>query len=540
MSVENQQGGSLTERAAWILFAKLLAFSFNLALPLLLVRRLSLSEFGLYKQSFLVVGTAIAILPLGFAMTAYYFLPREKENKGAVIFNILLFNFIMGSLALLAFLLFPQFLANILISEQAALQEPQARGQIVALAPLIGTVIFFWLFSSFLEAIALANQETKRATIFIIFAQFTKAALLLSAAVFIGNVHALLYAALIQGVLQTIVLFTYLQKRFAGFWHSFDSSMLRRQILYALPYGISGLIWTMQTDLHNYFVSHNFGQVDYAIYSLGVLQLPLVGMITESVASVMLPRVNYLQSVDDRREIIRLVTSAMRRQAILFYPLYGVLMVMGQEFIVALFTKQYLASVPIFLINITLLVFAIAPIDSVNRAYPELGRFNTKMRVVFFFVLIGGLLFAAQLGDLRAVIAVTICVYIVETLISATRASITLGVKGSDVVLLKDIGKIAVAAAVAGLITFFARKALLPFDINAKWLFSIGCAIFGIVYLIAVLLLRIPTSQEYNMVWSIISRQWSVVSKIFGRKVTNNGQQATDKEQKKELLTTDN
>ena len=84
MNVENQQNDSLTKRAAWILFAKLLAFSFNIALPLLLVRRLSLSEFGLYKQSFLVVGTVSTILPLGFAMTAYYFLPREKENRGTI------------------------------------------------------------------------------------------------------------------------------------------------------------------------------------------------------------------------------------------------------------------------------------------------------------------------------------------------------------------------------------------------------------------------------------------------------------------------
>lgn len=538
MDVNNQQSESLTKRAAWILCARLLAFSFNLALPILLARRLSVGDLGLYKQSFLVIMTLAAILPVGFGMTAYYFLPREKEKQGAVIFNILLFNSIMGSLAVLALVFFPDFLARILISEQAAAAEPHVRGQIVAFAPLIGTVVFFWLFSSFIEAISLANQETKKATIFIIFAQFTKAALLLSAAIFFGTVRSLLFAALFQGILQTTVLLSYLHSRFKGFWHSFDLELLKRQILYSLPYGISALIWAIQTDLHNYFVSHNFGQADFAIYAQGVIQVPLVGLITDSVASVMLPRVNYLQSIDDRREIIRLVTSAMRRQAIIFYPLYAALLVMGNEFILTLFTNKFAASVPIFLINITLLLFIIAPIDSVNRAYPELGRFNTKMRVVFFFILIAGLLFASQLGDLRAIIAATVGIYIIEILISASRAAIRLGVKRSDAILLKDIWKIVFAAAAAGLATYFARKAMLPLELKPKWLLCIGFAIFGVVYLIAVLSLRILTNKEWDMIWSVVNGRLPAVSKFFGKKKADDKTLTTDDAQKKELLTT--
>jgi hypothetical protein len=41
------------------------------------VRRLSQQDLGLYKQAFFVVTTAMNLLPLGFAMSAFYFLPRE-------------------------------------------------------------------------------------------------------------------------------------------------------------------------------------------------------------------------------------------------------------------------------------------------------------------------------------------------------------------------------------------------------------------------------------------------------------------------------
>src|SRR6266446_6025844 len=103
----SQQSGSLTSRATWLIFAKSLAFAFGFVLPLLLVRRLSQTEFGLYKQAFLVVGTASSILPLGFSMSAFYFLPRERERRGAIVFNIMLYNFLMGSLALIVFLTRP-------------------------------------------------------------------------------------------------------------------------------------------------------------------------------------------------------------------------------------------------------------------------------------------------------------------------------------------------------------------------------------------------------------------------------------------------
>jgi O-antigen/teichoic acid export membrane protein len=506
MNQSKEKTVSLAASAAWIMFAKLLAFAFNIALPFLLVRRLSQTSFGLYKQAFLVVSTSIAMLPMGFSMTAFFFLPRETEKKSAVVFNILLFNLTVSTFALLVLVFFPQLLANLLVSDQVAAQDPQIRGQIVALAPLIGFVILTWLISAFLELIAVANQETKLASVFIILAQFTKALLLLSAALVFGTVRSLLTAALIQGVLQTAILCFYLQRCFPAFWRSFDWGVLKRQITYALPYGLSSLIWTLQTDIHSYFVSHNFGQAGFAIYAVGVFQLPLVGILTESAASVMIPRVSYLQSVDNKREIISLIAGAMRGLAIVFFPLYGVLLVMREEFIVALFTKTYITSVPIFLINITLLPFSITLLDSIARAYIEIGKFITRMRVVFFVVLAAGLWLAVRSGDLRLVAATVIGVYITEHLLMLYKSSRVLGVERRDISLLRDVGKIALATIVASAVTVFVRQLLLPYELKAMVLLILGGMVFGLFYLLAMLRLRVVTDHEWNQVYQKLGK----------------------------------
>ncbi len=496
---------SLTQRTVWILAGKMLAFAFSLAAPLLLVRRLSQAEFGLYKQAFLVVGTAGALLPMGFGMTVYCFFPRRPERRSTIVLNVLLFYAAMGAAAFLVLALAPGLLSAALVGRDAA-DALATRAELSALSPVIGAVVFFWLFSSFLEAVAIANHETRHAVLFIVAAQLTKSGLLLGAAIIFASVRSLLYAALIQGVLQTTVLLTYVESRFPRFWRSFDWALLKRQAIYAAPYSASALVWSMQTDMHNYFVSHYFGPEGFAIYAVGVFQIPLLGLLSESVASVMIPRVSYLQSVDDRREIIRLTAAAMRKLAVVFFPAYLFLMVAGREFIVTLFTSKYAASWPIFLINLSFVPFSIMPLDSICRAYEYLGRFLTKMRVVSLVLLAGGLWFATRTGDLRMVAGVTVSIYIAENLISAYKAGTILGVSRHDAVLLGDLVKIFAAGAAAGLVTAGVRGLALHYSLAPMYVLAVELTCFGACYALGCLLLKIANDQERAMITGQLRR----------------------------------
>ena len=77
---------SLTWRVSWLTFAKTAGFVFSIALPLLLVRRMDREQYGLYKQAFLMVTTAMTVLPLGVPMSAFYFLARESRRAVGKLF----------------------------------------------------------------------------------------------------------------------------------------------------------------------------------------------------------------------------------------------------------------------------------------------------------------------------------------------------------------------------------------------------------------------------------------------------------------------
>ncbi len=445
-----KEKSSLTASAVWLVIAKFVGFVFAFVLPLLIVRVFDQTQVGVYKQVFLFITTWSAILSLNVGLSAFYFLPREPENRGKAVLNILLFNLFVGGLAALTLFLFPGLLGKVF---------PNSTAEVTKLAPLVGIVILFWITSAFLELVAVANQEAKTATALIIFAQLTKTTLLFLAALVFSTVQSLLIAALLQTIIQTIILLIYLNSRFPRFWTQFDFGFLKRQLLYALPYGFAGLLWTMQLDLHNYFVSYRFTSAEFAVYAYGCFSLPLVGLLNESVAGVLIPRMSELQQDDKRREMINLIVRASQKLALVYFPLYIFLLITAETFVTTLFTKAFIASVVIFQINITLLPFdALAGLDGVARAYEGMSRFLIKVRLILIAGLAIALYFGVWYLNLPSMIAIVVIVSLIERSIMFYKISSILGIKSADVVLLKGIGKIALAAIISGFPLFFVYR----------------------------------------------------------------------------------
>lgn len=477
----------------FILIARTLSFAFSFLLPLLLVRWLSQEEFGLYKQVFLVVGTAMVVLPFGFGMSAFYFLPRERERRGQVVLNIMLFNIAVGGIACAVLALRPGILASLFNSNR-----------LIPYAPLIGLVIFFWIIASFLELVAIANQESGTATMFIVGSQIAKTSLLIAAAVFFDSLEYLIWAAVIQGILQTAALLIYLHLRFKGFWRSFSWSMLTTQLGYALPLGLAGALFSLQNDLHNYFVANTFGPKMFAVYAIGCFQLPLVGILSDSVGSVMIPRVSGLQQQANHTEIVLITAGVVRKLAAIYFPLYVFLFLTAREFISVLFTTAYLSSWPIFLVNLSLVPVSILVTDPIMRAYAEQRFFLLRVKIAIFVTLFVVLWFGTGRLGLIGVISVAVGANVLERLIAAVRAMRVLKIGSGDAVLFSDIPKLAAAAIGSGAVTGVVYALL--HGARPLVILCVCAAVFGISYALAVLLFNIPTADERSYAWNLLTR----------------------------------
>ena len=433
------KSASLTEQSIWILIAKTVGVGLNTALPLLTVRYLTHDDYGTYRQSFLFATNLIQILPIGVSMSAFYFLNGLPEKRSAAVANILLFNLVVGGLFFLTTLIAPQGVGLLF-------QNPR----LTQLAPIVGILVWFTLISALLEIIPLANQDTRTGSAFILLSQTMRAAMLLLAVFLFGTVESLLLAAIIQAALQGIVLLFYLNTRFPSFWREFHSTFLAEQLRYAIPFGIAGLIYVAQTDVHFYFVSHYYSPAEFAIYSVGCFQIPMIWAVYESVTAIVIPRMSQFRSTGRFREMLLLSASAMQKLAFVFFPIFFFLEVIADEFIRILFTEAYMASTPIFRVNLILLPFFCILVDPVGRAFPEMGRFLLKIRVLILALLLGTLSLLVTRIELNEVISVVVAILLLELAISVWRVGSVLRVKFSDRSIFSGLWRTLFAASTAG------------------------------------------------------------------------------------------
>jgi len=487
--------GGLTQRSAWMLIAKVAGFGLSIALPMLLVRRLEQVEFGLYRQVFLIINTAITLLPLSVGMSVYYFLPREPERKGAIAANIMLFLLSAGAMAAGVFLLWPQ-LAQRLTSEPGVLPY----------VPAIATLILLWIAGSVMESMMLANQEVRLASVVVVFVQTARTALLVAAALINASLKAVLVAAIIQGVLQCMVVAAYLISRFPGFWRQADRGLLRRQLSYALPLGVAGLLYSLQTDLHNYFVSSRFGSAVFATYSVGCFQLPLMSLIGEATAVVLIPQVALLQRQGEIEQITTLTLRALRKLALVAFPLFCFLMVVAPEFLTFLYTDRYRESVPIFRVNLIMIPMSVLLIDPILRAYAEYRYQLLGLRVLLFILQFSLLWWATSIYGPWSAILIVVGVGFLERIGTAVFCGWIVGFSRRQVSYMIPALHIALAAGAAGL-AITGMKALLPALPKISVLMACGM-VFGLFYAGLLYSFRIVTPQEVSLVTRWLPPRW--------------------------------
>lgn len=487
--------GALARDTSWLVAAKAAALGVSFLLPLVLVRMLTQTEFGLYKQIFLLVGTATGFLPLGFAMSAFYFLPRVGQRGGAVALNIVLVHAVVGGLMAAALVVGPTLLATIF-------DEPA----LVAHSRPVAAVLFLSVASSFLDPVAMASGRVRQAALFIVLTYLSKTAMLSAAAITYGSVRAVLVASAVHGLLQLIMLMGFLRSAFGAFWKRPDFSMLRAQIAYAVPLGLAGWLYWFQMEAHQYVVARMFGPATYALYAVGCFSLPLTAVIGESVGSVVIQRVSRLHSQARRADIVEVLARAMRGLAVLYMPLYALFLVTGPDLIAFIFTEQYRASWPIFAVNLTLMPLAILAIasDAVVRSYLECRRFLVNARILLVAALLAALWFVTpRYGPLGA-ITVVVGINAVERLIVAGRVAKALELGRRDASAFKSLRAVTGAAFAAGVVTAAVRGAMS--DGPPAVVLLVCGAVFTATYLLLGSRLAILTPDERLLVRRELAR----------------------------------
>lgn len=307
----------------------------TLASFVVLARFLTKEDFATYRQALLSYQFVAPALTLGLPTALYYFLPRNPgQERSLILTAVLALAALGGTLGLFLYAGGADLLAHRFNNPNLA---PTLRW--FAPYPLVALPL------TLVEACLVSREKVSWLAVFNVVSRSVLMAALIVACFWTRRPDTLL-------VTQAIVTAAMLMPAMLLMWRANPPGparpcwgLLTRLLKYGLPLGAASILGTMTLQLPGVIVSSICTPEEFAVYSVGAFELPLVGIVTGSIATVLLADMAKLIAEGRTQEALQLFATGALRSAVLLLPAMCFLLVAAEPLVVLLFSEEYRQSV---------------------------------------------------------------------------------------------------------------------------------------------------------------------------------------------------
>jgi O-antigen/teichoic acid export membrane protein len=460
----------LTRRAGIIAMARFANQALVIVSPIILVRLLSVAEFGQYREFLLYVGLLTSIAAFGINSSLLYFVPAYRESAWRYVrqaVTLTAFNSITGGAILIAL---NALLDGALVGDLAVQ---------VALYVVLFTNVDFW------EFLWLAKRRPGAWFAYTSGRLVARMTVVITAAALTGDVDTIIWSLIALEAARLAFSIVGWRRRVAGPEESTRASW-REQLRYCAPFGASMILVTLNKSLGGLFITKLMGPVALAHYAIGTYVQPVIGILRNSLSDVLLPEMAARRVVTDH-DPLALWRRTTVVAAILLLPAGLVLATFAEPLVVTLFSEQYLESVPVFQLFLLILLrecfdFGV-PLRALNQTGPIMhsNLLATGLNAALLVVLL------PRLGLVGAVGAYVVARF-VEGLYLGWRTKRFYGIGMRELASWGDLARVVAALVPA------AAALLIP-----RWTELLGllgvplaAAAFAVTFVAALLVLRLP------------------------------------------------
>lgn len=472
----------LTTQAGLLTTSRALGQLLNALVAFVLVRKLTQVDYGTFRQVYLLSITLYAT-ELGLVESLYFFVPRFPERRAIFLRQTVA---IIGTLQIVAgglMVAFRQSFARFF-------ENPQLASYMALVAVYAGLTVVTRMW----EVELVAEKRISFAALVGLGFETLKVVLMFVALAVSAGIRSLLWALAAAAVLKFAGFMLFLGREFRWF---VDAGSLRAgapQFGYAMALWIPGLLnGGIALQSPQYIVAHYFDPAQYAIYAVACFQLPFVGILSNSIAEVMLVRATEYYSQGSLVDLYDLWIGGCKKALLLYIGVIGVVVAFAKPIITVLFTSRYDASVQLFAIMSLGLVFNAIFQDCIFRACSAMKTY------AFFYLLRATLsvvlaIVGLKLWGLWGVAVSTVVAPAIVNLLQLLPIGGLLKVSLGRVLPWLDIGKMLLAASLAALV---ARLTLHDLVSPLAELIT-GLTLYGIVYAALVIKLRLVSGADIS------------------------------------------
>ena len=478
--MSENQTDSTFKPALLLTSGRIVAFLATFFIPVVLVRVFDPVDFGTYKQLFLIYTTIFYAAQFGMAESLYYFMPLDPALSSRYVINSMVALAAAGVVCL-----------GLITAGGFQLSHVLNNDAISGYAFLLGTYTLLMMVSAALEIAMIARKHYLWASATYAASDTLRAILLVLPALVFSRLDWLMVGAVTYAFTRCVVLLVYLRSDFRGGMRA-DWTCFRRQLRYAIPFGLAIIVGILQTNLHQYAVSHYFDVATFAIYAVGCLQIPVVDFIMTPASSVMMVRMSERIGQGRADGLIAMWHDMSRKMALMFVPLVALLLLNAHNIIVLLFTERYLASVPIFMVWSTAILFAILPTDAVLRVFAQ-TRFLLVLNIISLVLLALGIRWFLFKFDLIGAVVITVLTAALSKGLALLKVKSLLGVPMRGLLPWSSLTRIVIAAAAACIPALVLQSQL---RLPALAILPITGVVYSSIFLVLILILGALTEDE--------------------------------------------
>jgi len=312
-----------------------------------LSRVFTTEDYATYRQLLLCVSMATPFLALGIAMSLYYYLPIEKQNARRIIVNNLVLLSIMGSF----------FVFFIIFGGAKLLSNRMNNPDLAKLFYVIAPYVIIKLLEGSLAPCFMSANKAKLLAIFRVASRIGECALILSVIIVLKTLFSVVVATVSVATIALLVGVILVFRMYSTGRAVLSTMEIKRQLLYGIPLGISGVFACLIGYLDKLVVSLNTSPEAFAIYINGSIKLPFASLVVMSVSAVLLPELAVCYKKFDKKGMLELWQNAMIKSAYAMLPLVVFFMILANDTILLIFSGKYVKSIDIFRIFLILLPF---------------------------------------------------------------------------------------------------------------------------------------------------------------------------------------
>ena len=286
----------------------------------------------------------MVVFSAGLPRVYNYFLPKHNRNEGlSIVKKVTSMLFVTGVMFSLFLYIFSDLLADLLSNPDLA---PHIRTFSIVPMLLLPTLGIEGVFTSYYMAkyIPLYNV-TSRVLIFI---------LIVSPIIYLGNeVQYALYGWIGASILSFLLAIVFFRIPFKGLQMKVSQVKITDLLKYSLPIMGASIAGVAIGASDQFFISRYFGTEEFAEFSNGFIQLPIIGMVAGSAASILMPRVSEMKKKNiENREILNLWSKTLIKSALILFPILIVCLFNAENIIVLVYGELYIQSAPYFMIKL--------------------------------------------------------------------------------------------------------------------------------------------------------------------------------------------